>query len=172
MHTRFAPFLWKYDPINFKWTRLDTFGVPGGPVTYTHRSTEEPTPTLYGENMPVARQMTSLVLIGLKGTPSRQRGISHPKMLMFGGYDGIAYMDDLWQLDLKLLGIDHDMIGGGEEEVNWRNNCIWRLKKGSTEDNLWKSTCDSQGSQTANCLIDDVLTRAYCRKQYQGIMNF
>ena len=172
MHTRFAPFLWKYDPINFKWTRLDTFGVPGGPVTYTHRSTEEPTPTLYGENMPVARQMTSLVLIGLKGTPSRQRGISHPKILMFGGYDGIAYMDDLWQLDLKLLGIDHDMIGGGEEEVNWRNNCIWRLKKGSTEDNLWKSTCDSQGGQTANCLIDDVLTRAYCRKQYQGIMNF
>ena len=62
--------------------------------------------------------------------------------------------------------------GGGEEEVNWRNNCIWRLKKGSTEDNLWKSTCDSQGGQTANCLIDDVLTRAYCRKQYQGIMNF
>ena len=84
-------------------------------------------------------------------------------------------MDDLWQLDLKLLGIDHDMVGGGQEDREWENNCVWRLKKGSTENNLWKTTCESNGDgqgQTKECLIDDLLTRAWCRKQYQGFTNF
>ena len=33
------------------------------------------------------------------------------------------------ELDLKLLGIDHDMVGGGQEDREWENNCVWRLKK-------------------------------------------
>lgn len=172
-HTKFVPFVWRYDPVHFKWERIDTFGTPGGPVTYTHRSTEEPAPTLFGEIMPVARTMASLAIIGLKNTPSRKRGIQRPQILMFGGYDGVSYLDDLWQLDLNLLGIYHDLSGSPEEE-RWNNECRWRLVKNSPEDNRWLSSCRSNGvgqGQVEKCAVDDILLRAWCTGEYQGFLN-
>ena len=167
------PFVWRYDPVHFKWERIDTFGTPGGPVTYKHRSTEEPAPTLFGEIMPVARTMASLAIIGLKNTPSRKRGIQRPQILMFGGYDGVSYLDDLWQLDLNLLGIYHDLSGSPEEE-RWNNECRWRLVKNSPEDNRWLSSCRSNGvgqGQVEKCAVDDILLRAWCTGEYQGFLN-
>merc|ERR1711871_1593374 len=172
-HTKFVPFVWRYDPVHFKWERVDTFGTPGGPVTFTHRSTEEPAPTLYGEIMPVARTMASLSIIGLKNSPSRKRGIQRPQLLMFGGYDGVSYLDDLWQLDLNLLGINHDLPGSPEEK-RWNDECRWRLVENSPENNRWLNSCESNGvgqGQVEKCSINDILLRAWCKGEYQGFLN-
>ena len=63
---------------------------------------------------------------------------------MFGGYDGVSYLDDLWQLDLNLLGINHDLVGSPEEK-RWNDECRWRLVENSPENNRWLNSCESNG---------------------------
>ena len=47
---------------------------------------------------PVGRYLHSAVLVGADNTASRERGVASPRILMFGGYDGGRYLDDLWEL--------------------------------------------------------------------------
>ena len=44
----------------------------------------------------------------------------------------------------KVARYDHDMVGGGQEDREWENNCVWRLKKVRRR-RLWKTTCESNG---------------------------
>ena len=93
--------------------------------------------------------------------PVVHSGISRPKLLVFGGYDGIEVMGDLWELDLRGLAANYTKK---EETAKYSGNCVWRMRAGSTEDNKWLHSCGSDGEgrgQAEQCAINDILLRAF-----------
>ncbi len=48
-----------------------------------------------------------MVLEGHDGSYSRSRGVREAKILLFGGYDGSKFLDDLWELNLRDLAPNH-----------------------------------------------------------------
>ena len=73
-----------------KWSQEAVNAVAGVSVAYKHRSTAEKNPILF-ESVPMPRHLGSVVLMGLKGSPSRAVGVSRPAVYLFGGYDGVRF---------------------------------------------------------------------------------
>ncbi len=172
-HTKFEPMLWRFDPFTRKWSQEAVDAVTGVSVAYRHRSTGDPDPVLF-ESVPIPRHLGSVVLMGLDGSPSRAMGVSGPQLFLFGGYDGIGLLDDLWVLDVeKIQGLAVDELYTAEI---FQGMCAWRVTEGGGLDNKWLATCNSGGvgsaDETGSCGIYDVLLRAYCTKEWQSFSNF
>ena len=116
--------------------------------------------------MPKARYLSSTVLFGLNGTPSKERGVQSPTMMIWGGFDGSTYRDDLWSLKMDGLSLD---LARQEE---WRaEQCGWRLKAG-TANTAWNTACGTATSTSAPaCAVREILLRAYCLGDYQSFGN-
>jgi len=170
-HTSFEPLVWRYDPFYMQWSQIPIEGTPSATPAYTWRSTLESEPNV-AENFPSGRMLSSLSIIGLYDSPSFSLGVSRPKLLVFGGYDGIELLGDLWELDLRGVAANYTKK---EDTERFEGNCIWRMIPGSTENNKWLNSCGSSGSgqgQTVECAINDILIRAICKQEYQSFSNF
>ena len=87
--------------------------------------------------------------------------MKEPTLLLFGGYDGVSFLDDIWELRLSDLTKDH----GSEAEVeNWRDNCAWRVKRPSTVSKIWDESCNatSLADSVRGCHVDDIVLRSWC----------
>lgn len=172
-HTSFEPLTWRFDPFTRKWSQEAVDAVAGVSVAYKHRSTAEKNPVLF-ESFPMPRHLGSVVLMGLEGTPSRALGVERPAVYLFGGYDGVGLLDDLWILDIeKIQGLAVDDL---YTEDRFNGVCAWRVMTGGGLDNRWLGTCNSGGigstDEIGTCTINDILLRAYCKREWQSFNNF
>ena len=170
--------MWNVDPITGLWDEVRTSGVPGLPRPHLHRGEGamrgNPIPRSH-TSLPGPRYMAASALTGAASTPSRARGVRAPRVLLFGGYDGVRYLDDLWELDLEDLG-----AGDGSQDETEEHDalCKWRRTAGTTARQRWDDSCGAETStdrqaQRANedkrCDLKDLLIHTWCDKQWQAL---
>lgn len=68
-----------------------------------HDTTSPPAPRRHYGRRPNGRYFSSAVLVGHDGSLTRERGVSRPALLLFGGDDGGRFMGDLWRLSLDAV---------------------------------------------------------------------
>ena len=100
--------------------------------------------------------------------------MTKPSIYLFGGYDGVGLLDDIWVLNIeKIQGKAVDDLYTPD---NFNGMCAWRVTPGGGLDNKWLATCGSGGKgssdETGVCNVNDVLLRAYCMKEWQSFANF
>jgi hypothetical protein len=163
----YEPYVWNFDPWSQYWRRVSSSGKIGSPPVASHRDTRDPDPKIFVPH-PSGRTLSAVSVIGLPFTPSRERGVYTPRLVMFGGYDGISYLDDLWELRLDQLNANLTAAEG-----QWRALCSWRVKEGGTANEFWKTSCGSvsvaDGNQVNRCSRNDILLRAWCSRTFQSL---
>ena len=162
----------RYDPLDRLWAKLPMVGRWGIANAYRHRSPgEQHVDVLKFDNSPRPRSLQSAVLLGVQGTPSSERGIETPRIIMFGGYDGSNYLDDIWELQLDHL----NKTEGAMVDERRDAQCTWRMQKGSLANTFWVDSCASTGSgagQFQECDIREIMVRAWCLNELQSFSNY
>merc|ERR1711865_212343 len=125
--------------------------------------------------MPGPRYLSSAALAGAVKTPTRSRGVLSPRVLLFGGYDGVRYLDDLWELELNELG---NRDGEQDEEEEHAALCTWRRKAGTTARKKWDESCLAMNyaakqaqliDPDKSCDLKDLLIQSWCDGRWQSI---
>lgn len=132
---------------------------------------------------PGQRMHHAWALFGVYNTQSRARGVKLPVLYVYGGYDGAVILDDLWRIHLRnpsnevdrhqddQRGISlEDSAGGFLAEEYFAAHCAWRVRNTTAYEDTWLATCGASSRQP--CSFDDILTQAYCTREYQSIGYF
>ena len=99
-----------------------------------------------------------------------------PSLLMIGGHSGLGFSDEAWELRLdRLQGVGSNASAPLSDAPPLdfeREYCDWRWSGGGQ--NAWEQSCGSSGtaSQTGDCGIWDIATRAWCSGRYQNVVGF
>lgn len=177
-YRQLGPVLWQLDPVTGLWDEIHTNGVQGLPRPHMHRAEGVRRGNVSPEShaaMPGPRYLSATALAGAHGTPSRQRGVRRPRVLVFGGYDGVRYLDDLWELNLDELG---EGDGSLDEKEEHDALCKWRREEGTTARGRWDESCGAntfmqkeaqRADDEKRCDLKDLLIHTWCDRQWQGL---
>ncbi len=108
------------------------------------------------------------MLVGNNGSTSQARGVARPRVLLFGGDDGVTFTGDLWGLSLGGLELTTAAETDSRDE-----SCLWRVREGGSAWQDWLDRCAEGNIRTGlECSLQDLLTMAWCRQEVQTVMNF
>ena len=117
---------------------------------------------------PSRRYYHASVLVGAEGSASQSRGVSRPKILVFGGDDGVTFTGDLWALSLG--GLELTSVA---EDQNRDESCFWRVREGGSAWQDWLDRCAEGDISTGlECSLQDLLTMAWCKQELQTVVHF
>jgi len=119
-----------------------------------------------------SRYLLSSSLIGVSNTvihPTIFDDEPEPMLVIFGGDDGIRYLNDLWIL--RLREFTNQEKHNNEQKRNAA--CEWRLTQNSTALKYWRESCDPKAElKTLQwCRWSDILLMAWCKQQYQSFLS-
>jgi len=171
--------LWSLDPEVAKWMRVETSGDCSNRrlAVESHRSPVNRARIDLFDQLPSARYLHSMVLVGNDGSFSRSRGVREAKVLLFGGYDGSKFLDDLWELNIRDLAPNHgagtyfNATGVATEARIWQARCEWKFDQGGTENQRWSQSCGHGGLQVQDCSLDDILLQSWCQYGHEELVN-
>ena len=70
----------------------------------------------------------------------------------------------------------HDLeLTLSNEDLFHKKTCSWRLHKGGAAWNDWMKRCAGetvQNDSEIQCALQDIITMAWCNKDYQTVVNF
>lgn len=122
----------------------------------------------HAADTPRARDFPSLAYI------TESDRADSPALFLFGGHDATADLADSWFYNLKKTSLEVSRTRNHTDE------CAFNFRPGTSFE-AWQSSCGATSTsrhenddESANhaCSLFDVLQRAYCLCQYQGISNF
>jgi hypothetical protein len=166
--------LTQYDPMSRAWAELPTTANEAAPLRRHRVNLErESWSNPRGLGRPRPRAHLAAVLVGASGTTSREamgagqgspiaslhERRKHPRLLVFGGYDGTAALDDLWELRLGQIDYRDQRAA---EDAHRAASCRSRLE--GRGEKAWRAACsESLGlADDPVCSVDAIMTRAWC----------
>jgi hypothetical protein len=174
--------VWRQDFSTAKWTQLPTIGYTQRTLPHYHRQEGVflgPPRPAHSNEEPIGRYLAGVALLlqqsrGSEGLELSLRyrsalgDLRNMSLLMFGGYDGLKYLDDLYELRLDQLSAYDGQETAEETRARY---CDWRLLNG-TALNAWRTSCAwtrGPAVQTAPCNLTEIVIQAWCRRQWQSV---
>eukprot|EP00948_MAST-09A_sp_MAST-9A-sp1_P003206 g3206.t1 len=156
--------LFRFDLRKESWHTVETTGVPSLPLVAKHRGNLDHDID-YLPLMPSERYLGAMAYTGFDNSVSEKRGKKTPALLLWGGYNGVDYKDDMWELQCSKFENDHQVY-----EQRRDDECNWRTRTDSTAYASWSDSCGAS-SPSQPCSVNSILYMAWCTNEYQSIQN-
>jgi hypothetical protein len=96
-----------------------------------------------------------------------------PSLVMFGGDDDVADLDDTWLLKLANASLRDPADPRFDLHLAPANHfafCAWQLQ--GTAQQHWDDRCGAEPGPGKVCTLRELIQRAYCTGQYQSLGNY
>ena len=96
-----------------------------------------------------------------------------PSLVMFGGDDDVADLDDVWLLKLANASLRDPADPRFDLHLAPANHfafCAWQLQ--GTAQQHWDDRCGAEPGPGKVCTLRELIQRAYCTGQYQSLGNY
>ncbi len=149
------------DLFSNKWKKLPTTGRRAtSSVKFNAHHKEKPLPQLW-EDLPESRAFHAAALVNFRPQFSaiKPNGLpSHaPKLVVFGGFDGLDVLGDVWDLDLSKLFSDRSPL-----QTYYEMHCKWR--EGGHIREEFHESCGGDLFQAKDCSLELLFKEAWCEK--------